>query len=161
MGTGAVYVVLGGLKDKSPIVPTIETVFYFLNMALFLLNTATLLLQAIRSFMYISYCRLPRLLTQLFSLSSSGIPTSDGSCQRHFRSLDRKPAQFSVAPQLLSPSQVLSFATIVIGTISYAVPRHVGPNVIYALFWCVIYGELLLNRTHSEQCTGSMLLLLS
>jgi len=38
-------------------------------------------------------------------------------------------------PQLL---EVLSFATIVIGTINYAVPRHIGPDVIYALFWCVL-----------------------
>lgn len=49
MGTSAVYVVLYGLKDRSPIVASIETVFYFLNMALFLLNITTLLLQAICS----------------------------------------------------------------------------------------------------------------
>lgn len=49
MGTGAVYVVLYGLKDRSPVVATIETGFYFLNMALFLLNTTTLFLQAIRA----------------------------------------------------------------------------------------------------------------
>ena len=34
------------------------------------------------------------------------------------------------------PLVVLSFATIIIGTIKYAVPTgHVHPNFIYALFW--------------------------
>ena len=36
------------------------------------------------------------------------------------------------------PLVVLSFATIIIGTIKYAVPSgHVGPGFIYALFWSV------------------------
>lgn len=50
MGTGAVYVVLSGLKNRSPAVAAIETAFYFLNMVLFFLNTTTLVLQAIRTF---------------------------------------------------------------------------------------------------------------
>lgn len=46
MGTGAVYVTLAGLKQHPGHPLTIvETVFYFLNIALFLLNTSTLLLQ--------------------------------------------------------------------------------------------------------------------
>jgi len=48
MGTGAVYVVLSGLKNRSPVVGLVETIFYFLNMVLFFLNTTTLVLQAIR-----------------------------------------------------------------------------------------------------------------
>ena len=50
MGTGAVYVTLAGLKNH-PDQPLniVETVFYFINMALFLLNTTTLLLQFIRA----------------------------------------------------------------------------------------------------------------
>ena len=46
MGTGAVYVTLAGLKNHPghPLT-VVETVFYFLNMVLFLLNTSTLLLQ--------------------------------------------------------------------------------------------------------------------
>ena len=33
-------------------------------------------------------------------------------------------------------AQVLSFATIIIGTINYGVPSgHVSPNFIYGLFW--------------------------
>lgn len=47
MGTGAVYVTLSGLKDHSPGVTTLETVFFFINIALFLLNSTTLALQAI------------------------------------------------------------------------------------------------------------------
>lgn len=47
MGTGAVYVTLSGLKEHSTVLTHVETVFYFLNIALFLLNTTTLLLQAI------------------------------------------------------------------------------------------------------------------
>ena len=48
MGTGAVYVTMSGLKNHSPVLTTIETIFYFINISLFLLNTTTLLLQAIR-----------------------------------------------------------------------------------------------------------------
>lgn len=47
MGTGAVYVTLSGLRVRPDALRHVETVFYFLNMALFLLNTSTLLLQAI------------------------------------------------------------------------------------------------------------------
>jgi len=47
MGTGAVYVTLSGIKERSSTLTTIETVFYFLNMALFFLNTLTLVVQAI------------------------------------------------------------------------------------------------------------------
>ena len=45
-------------------------------------------------------------------------------------------------------SQVLSFATIIIGTINYAVPSgHVHPGFIYALFW---YVALLLDHAHTS-----------
>jgi hypothetical protein len=47
MGTGAVYVTLSGVKNRSSVLTTVETIFYFLNITLFLLNTTTLLLQAI------------------------------------------------------------------------------------------------------------------
>jgi hypothetical protein len=46
MGTGAVYVTLSGVKSRSPTLITVETIFYFLNISLFLLNSTTLLLQA-------------------------------------------------------------------------------------------------------------------
>jgi hypothetical protein len=48
MGTGAVYITLSGLKYHSPVLTAVETVFWCLNMALFLINTSTLLTQAIR-----------------------------------------------------------------------------------------------------------------
>ena len=47
MGTGAVYVTLSGLKSRSDALVTVETVFYFLNIILFLLNSSTLLIQAV------------------------------------------------------------------------------------------------------------------
>jgi len=50
MGTGAVYVTLSGLRVRPDALRHVETFFYFLNMALFLLNTSTLLLQAICKF---------------------------------------------------------------------------------------------------------------
>ncbi|KAF5360766.1 hypothetical protein D9756_004928 [Leucocoprinus leucothites] len=107
MGTGAVYVVLSGLRYRSSSVATVETVFFFLNMVLFLLNIITLLLQAI---LY------PRQAYRLLTDPVKGI---------------------------FVPLVVLSFATIVIGTINYAVPRHIGPGVIYALFWVYVTFSLL------------------
>jgi len=47
MGTGAVYVTLSSLKERAELLDEVETVFYFLNIALFLLNSTTLLMQAI------------------------------------------------------------------------------------------------------------------
>ena len=48
MGTGAVYVCLAGVDPSPPHgLRVIQTIFYFLNIALFLINTATLLLQLI------------------------------------------------------------------------------------------------------------------
>lgn len=56
MGTGAVYVTLSGLKEHSTVLTNVETFFYFLNIALFTLNTTTLLLQFIREFSFVSWC---------------------------------------------------------------------------------------------------------
>ncbi|CAL1697483.1 unnamed protein product [Somion occarium] len=103
MGTGAVYVTLSGLKSRSPTLITVETIFYFINIILFLLNSTTLLLQAI---LY------PRQALRLIKDPVKGI---------------------------FVPLIVLSFATILIGTINYAVPTgHVHPNFIYALFWVYV-----------------------
>lgn len=49
MGTGAVYVSLVDIHHQSPLLTHIETVFFFLNIVLFILNTSTLALQAIRT----------------------------------------------------------------------------------------------------------------
>ena len=45
MGTGAVYVTLSGLKEQSSVLTRVETFFYFFNIALFVLNVVTLLIQ--------------------------------------------------------------------------------------------------------------------
>lgn len=55
MGTGAVYVTLSGVQGRNQTLIVIETIFYFINLALFLLNSTTLLLQLIREFCFI--CR--------------------------------------------------------------------------------------------------------
>ncbi len=55
MGTGAVYVTLAGLKYHTSALTTVEIGFYFMNMILFVLNSVTLLLQAIRA-SYLSPC---------------------------------------------------------------------------------------------------------
>ncbi|PPQ78757.1 hypothetical protein CVT25_010760 [Psilocybe cyanescens] len=47
MGTSAVYLVFSGIKDRPVALHRIEVAFYFMNMGLFLLNTLTLLLQAV------------------------------------------------------------------------------------------------------------------
>jgi len=48
MGTGAVYVTLFSLKDRAEFLEAVETGLYFLNVIIFMLNSTTLLLQAIR-----------------------------------------------------------------------------------------------------------------
>ncbi|KAK7677832.1 hypothetical protein QCA50_019144 [Cerrena zonata] len=108
MGTGAVYVTLSGLKSRSPALITVETIFYFLNIALFLLNSTTLLLQAL---LY------PKQALRLIKDPVKGV---------------------------FVPLIVLSFATIIIGTINYAVPTgHVHPNFVYALFWVYLSFALI------------------
>ncbi|KAK7451699.1 hypothetical protein VKT23_012378 [Stygiomarasmius scandens] len=108
MGTGAVYVTLSGIKERSSTLTTIETVFYFLNMALFFLNTLTLVVQAI---VY------PRQAWRLMKDPVKGI---------------------------FVPLVVLSFATIIIGTINYAFPTgHVSVNFLYALFWVYVISAVI------------------
>ncbi|KAF9046834.1 hypothetical protein BDZ89DRAFT_61734 [Hymenopellis radicata] len=103
MGTGAVYVTLSGLKQHSSALTVVETGFYFLNITLFLLNSITLLLQAIV---------FPRQALRLVQDPVKGV---------------------------FVPLIVLSFATIIIGTINYAIPSgHISPEFIYALFWLYV-----------------------
>ena len=46
MGTGAVYVTIAGLREHwGPKINPVETVFFFFNLVLFILNNTTLLLQ--------------------------------------------------------------------------------------------------------------------
>ncbi|KAK7692818.1 hypothetical protein QCA50_004453 [Cerrena zonata] len=104
MGTGAVYVTLSSLKDHpGNALTTVETIFFFLNVALFLLNSSTLLLQLI---VY------PRQARRLITDPVKGI---------------------------FVPLIVLSFATIIIGTINYILPTgHISPTFIFCLFWIYV-----------------------
>ncbi|KAE9396128.1 hypothetical protein BT96DRAFT_966540 [Gymnopus androsaceus JB14] len=103
MGTGAVYVALSSVKQHPQALTVVETIFYFLNMVLFLLNVTTLLIQAI---LY------PRQSWRLINDPTKGV---------------------------FVPVAVLSFATIIIGTIKYAHgPGHVSNGVIYILFWIYV-----------------------
>ncbi|KIY65024.1 hypothetical protein CYLTODRAFT_380082 [Cylindrobasidium torrendii FP15055 ss-10] len=103
MGTGAVYVTLSGLKDHSATLTTVETIFFFINISLFLLNTSTLLIQAIV---------FPRQALRLIKDPVKGV---------------------------FVPLVVLSFATIIIGTINYAFPPgHVTADFIYGMFWTYV-----------------------
>lgn len=106
MGTGAVYVALSGIKNHSKTLTGVETFFYFLAIALFLLNNSTLAIQAI---LY------PRQSLRLIQDPVKGV---------------------------FVPLVVLSFATIIIGTINYAVPTHVHPEFVYALFWVYVVFAL-------------------
>jgi tellurite resistance protein TehA-like permease len=119
MGTGAVYVTMSGLKSRSPALITVETIFYFLNIALFLLNSSTLLIQACSKIHAFFPGRLS--LTQWLVYPRQSLR------------LIRDPVKGIFVPLI-----VLSFATIIIGTINYAVPSgHVHPGFIYSLFWYV------------------------
>ncbi|KAI9509751.1 voltage-dependent anion channel-domain-containing protein [Russula earlei] len=104
MGTGAVYVTLSGLKGHPGPLTSVETFFFFINLSLFILNSSTLLLQAL-----------------LYPQQS--------------RRLINDPVKGVFVPLI-----VLSFATIVIGTINYGViPGHISPEGIYILFWIYVF----------------------
>ena len=47
MGTGAVYVLLSALDPHPEWVTTVEVIFFFMNIFLFILNISTLALQSI------------------------------------------------------------------------------------------------------------------
>ncbi|EIM86417.1 uncharacterized protein STEHIDRAFT_121377 [Stereum hirsutum FP-91666 SS1] len=110
MGTGAVYVTMSGIKEHTPVLTHVETVFFFMNIALFLLNTSTLLLQAI---LY------PRQAWRLITDPVKGV---------------------------FVPLVVLSFATIIIGTINYLLkpPISIEPPFVYALFWVYVAAAVLI-----------------
>ena len=82
MGTGAVYVTLSGLKEHSSTLTTVETIFYFLNISLFLLNTTTLMIQAIREFLIEEM--IETILTR-FSVPEAGLEADQRSRERNIR----------------------------------------------------------------------------
>ncbi|KIY71887.1 hypothetical protein CYLTODRAFT_418429 [Cylindrobasidium torrendii FP15055 ss-10] len=122
MGTSAVYVTLNGLKDHSPAVTTLETIFFVLNVLFFLFNVFALTIQA---FVY------PQQAVCLIMDPVTGV---------------------------FVPLMVLSFATIVIGSVDYAIPVGLlSPNFVYAFFWlytslslviCIPMLMIWFNKTH-------------
>ena len=58
MGTGAVYVTLAGLKGHPGPLTNVEAIFFFINLTLFILNSSTLLLQAICAMIFLWACSL-------------------------------------------------------------------------------------------------------
>lgn len=139
MGTGAVYVSLSGLKSHSPALTHVETFFFFLNIALFLLNMSTLALQAVCESRF-NWCTSVCLMTALALVYP-----------RQSLRLIKDPVK-----GIFVPLCVLSFATIIIGTINYAVPTgHVHPGFIYELFWyamcplrCPVEADGFLSRVY-------------
>ncbi|KZV65538.1 hypothetical protein PENSPDRAFT_756417 [Peniophora sp. CONT] len=113
MGTGAVYVALSGLDLSQKLdnwADKTETVFFFLNLLLFVLNVSTLAAQAI---LY------PRQAQRLITDPSKNI---------------------------FVPLVVLSFATLIIGTINYAVvPGYFHADLAYALFWLYVALAVLVS----------------
>jgi hypothetical protein len=135
MGTGAVYVTLAGLKVHPGPLTNVETFFFFINLSLFILNSSTLLLQAICT-----------------AISPLGVLTVSLThivvYPRQSKRLICDPVKGVFVPLLVGATttyralqaqivhQVLSFATIVIGIINYGViPGHVSVEAIYVLFW--------------------------
>ncbi|KAI0284771.1 voltage-dependent anion channel, partial [Russula brevipes] len=110
MGTGAVYVTLSGLKEHPGPLTSVEAIFFIINLSIFILNSSTLLLQAI---LY------PQQSKRLINDPVKGI---------------------------FVPLIVLSFATIMIGTINYGViPGHFSPDGIYVLFWIYVFLSVLVS----------------
>ncbi|KAH9989571.1 voltage-dependent anion channel [Russula vinacea] len=122
MGTGAVYVTLSGLKGHPGPLTKIETVFFFINVSLFILNSSTLLIQALRAIFF------PLGIFTVLVHAYLVYPQQS-------RRLINDPVKGVFVPLI-----VLSFATIVIGTINYGViPGHISADGIYVLFWIYVF----------------------
>ena len=80
MGTGAVYVTLSGLKVHPGPITHIETVFFFINLSLFILNSSTLLIQALCAILVLSDC-FPVSLWICHSISTTVQTTNQRSSQ--------------------------------------------------------------------------------
>lgn|SRR6266850_1480354 len=85
MGTGAVYVTLSGLKVHPGPITHIETVFFFINLSLFILNSSTLLIQALRAILVLPV-RFPVSLWICHSISTTVQTTNQRSSQGCLRS---------------------------------------------------------------------------
>jgi len=82
----------------------------------------------------------------VLSVSQEGTSASDRPGHQYFRPPHRKViCSYTRCVVDQNIAQVLSFATIIIGTINYAVPSgHVSPGFIYGLFW---YAIVLIGST--------------
>lgn len=135
MGTGAVYVTLAGLKVHPGPLTNVETIFFFINLSLFILNSSTLFLQAICAISFLWTCSLSHYTHVVVYPQQSKRLICD-PVKGLFVPLIVRARTTHRALQAQILLQVLSFATIVIGTINYGViPGHISVEVIYVLFW--------------------------
>ena len=102
---------LSGVKSRSNFLLRVEHAFFFLNMALFLLNTSTLALQL--------FCMFH---TSTWYLSPADGPFCMQVFPRQSLRLIKDPAK-----GIFVPLVVLSFATILIGTINYGMHESSPP----------------------------------
>ena len=104
MGTGAVYLTLSGLKNHADAVTVVETVFYLLNIALFSLNSTTLLLQFICKSNFHIHISQSDANYSLFSVSETSAANYYGCVERRLRAVDCKktPLQNSIRVFLTS-----------------------------------------------------------
>jgi hypothetical protein len=135
MGTGAVYVTLAGLKEHPGPLTSVETIFFFINLSLFILNSSTLLLQAICAMIFLWVCSVSHYTHIVVYPRQSKRLITDPVKGLFVPLIVRARAAYR-ALQAQIVHQVLSFATIVIGTINYGViPGHISVDGIYVLFW--------------------------
>jgi hypothetical protein len=135
MGTGAVYVTLAGLKGHPGPLTNVEAIFFFINLSIFILNSSTLLLQAICAMISLRACSLSHYTHIVVYPQQSKRLITDPVKGLFVPLLVRARTTYR-ALQAQFVHQVLSFATIVIGTINYGViPGHISVEVIYVLFW--------------------------
>lgn len=101
---------LSGVKNRSNALLQIEHVFFFLNIALFLLNVSTLTLQ-------------------LFCKSHVFPPISFADARFRIKVFPRQSLRLIKDPVkgIFVPLVVLSFATIIIGTINYGMRAQTCP----------------------------------
>jgi hypothetical protein len=95
MGTGAVYVTLSGLKVHPGPITHIETVFFFINLSLFILNSSTLLVQALCAILVLPVWR-PVSLWMCHSISTTVQTANQRSSQGCLRSPHSEPLLHSV-----------------------------------------------------------------
>ena len=97
MGTGAVYVTLAGLKGHPGLLTNVEIIFFFINLSLFILNSSTLLLQAICAMILPLLGVLTVLLHVYCSISTTIQAINQRSSQRPLCSSPRKSSNYMLS----------------------------------------------------------------